>query len=411
MLQQTQVATVIGYYQRFLERFPTVAALAAADADAVLAAWSGLGYYSRARNLHAAARRLAADGWPADAAGLASLPGIGESTAAAIATFCFGQREAILDGNVRRVYARYLGIEADGGDPRSRESTERLWAFARAVMADPLLSDADAPALIQGLMDLGSGICTRSRPACTRCPLSTGCAQPRNAAAVTAAVAGGAAAAGAGAGAGSAARSPADDRRPLAAEVMPPWPPTPATARKRARRPLPWREYRLLLVIEATATGRTAWLRRRPSGGLWGGLWSLPELGAPLPLGDSGSPIDLLPPTAETPPRRAAIDQELASLGVSENVSRAKAGEAATAARAGFDHVFTHFRMRARIHRVDLPIAVRAETPLASEPAAAGAWVGLPVDAAAISAAPLSTPIRQLLLAEAEGRLEPTLSG
>ena len=92
MLQQTQVTTVIGYYQRFLERFPTVAALARADDDAVLAAWSGLGYYSRARNLHRTARQLAVDGWPGDVAGLTALPGIGESTAAAIATFCFGRR-------------------------------------------------------------------------------------------------------------------------------------------------------------------------------------------------------------------------------------------------------------------------------------------------------------------------------
>lgn len=376
MLQQTQVTTVIGYYQRFLERFPTVDALAAGEEDAVLGAWSGLGYYSRARNLHAAARRLALEGWPEDVAGLTSLPGIGESTAAAIATFCFGRREAILDGNVRRVYSRYLGIEADGGDPRSRESTERLWAFARAVMADPSLPDAEAAALIQGLMDLGAGVCRRSRPACGRCPLVAGCAQ--RSAVLPAPLAG------SGAGPGVASATSA----------------TPGAASKRVRRPLPWREYRLLLLIETTPAGRTAWLRRRSPGGLWGGLWSLPELGSAVALAPDGSPVTALAPPDEASAIRAAIDQELASFGVSDDAGRERAVAAARVAGAGFDHTFTHFRMRARLHRVDVAGKARAAMPLVSEPALAGAWIGLPLDAQAIAAAPLATPVRTLLLAE-----------
>ncbi len=162
MLQQTQVAAVIPFYTRFLERFPNVAALAAAPLDDVMACWSGLGYYSRARNLHRAARMVVVDMggvFPDDAALLERLPGVGRSTAAAIAAFAFGKREAILDGNVKRVFARLFAIDAV---ITSAAVTRELWRIA-----ETLLPARDIGAYTQGLMDLGATVCTPRRPACT----------------------------------------------------------------------------------------------------------------------------------------------------------------------------------------------------------------------------------------------------
>jgi len=138
MLQQTQVATVIGYYARFLERFPDVAALAAAPEDQVLGAWSGLGYYSRARNLHAAAQTIVAAGWPEDLDAWQALPGVGRSTAAAILTQADGQRHAILDGNVKRVLARHAGIE---GWPGEAAVLRRLWEEAERRTPERRVAD------------------------------------------------------------------------------------------------------------------------------------------------------------------------------------------------------------------------------------------------------------------------------
>jgi A/G-specific adenine glycosylase len=178
MLQQTQVTAVLDYYQRFLSQFPTVKALAEAPADQVMTQWAGLGYYARARNLHACAKQVMST-WngkfPPDASGLATLPGIGPSTAAAIAAFCYGERAAILDGNVKRVLARLFAIE---GDPTSRPTELQLWSLARdlvptarACAADPDLMSA----YTQGLMDLGATVCTRGRPKCEACPLKKDC--------------------------------------------------------------------------------------------------------------------------------------------------------------------------------------------------------------------------------------------
>jgi A/G-specific adenine glycosylase len=170
MLQQTQVAAVIPYYQRFLVRFPDVATLAAAPSEDVMAHWSGLGYYSRARNLHRCAQQVVAQYggvFPADPALLAGLPGIGRSTAAAIAAFAYGSRAAILDGNVKRVFARVFGID---GYPGQKPIEDRLWQRAVA-----LLPAQDIGAYTQGLMDLGATLCTRSKPACARCPLAQRC--------------------------------------------------------------------------------------------------------------------------------------------------------------------------------------------------------------------------------------------
>jgi A/G-specific adenine glycosylase len=231
MLQQTQVGTVIPYYLRFLERFPDVAALAAAGQEDVMPYWAGLGYYARARNLHRCAQTVAAD-WggrfPPTAREIATLPGIGRSTAAAIAAFAYGERSPILDGNVKRVFARHFGIE---GDPSKRAVDQRLWELADAqVAAAPGL---DMPAYTQGLMDLGATLCTRSKPACAQCPVADTCVARR------------------------------DGRQ---AEL-----PTP-----KARKAVPERETAMLVLAHE---GRVL-LRQRPSPGIWGGLWSLPEFDA-----------------------------------------------------------------------------------------------------------------------------------
>ncbi len=174
MLQQTRVSSVVPYYRRFVARFPTLAALAAAGEDEVLASWSGLGYYSRARNLHRCARELVAHhggAFPSDPAALARLPGIGRSTAAAIAVFAFGRRAAILDGNVRRVLARHAGVR---GHPGERAVLDELWRIAERELP----YDAIEP-YTQGLMDLGAGPCARTRPDCARCPIAADCVAHR----------------------------------------------------------------------------------------------------------------------------------------------------------------------------------------------------------------------------------------
>jgi len=170
MLQQTQVSAVLGYYARFLERFPTLRDLAAAPVEDVMAQWSGLGYYTRARNLHKCAQRVVNeyDGvFPSDPALLADLPGIGRSTAAAISAFSSGTRAAIMDGNVKRVFARVFGIDTFPGE---RKTEELMWLRAVA-----LLPEQGIESYTQGLMDLGATVCTRSSPACERCPMQTRC--------------------------------------------------------------------------------------------------------------------------------------------------------------------------------------------------------------------------------------------
>lgn len=225
MLQQTKVETVIPYYRRFLARFPDLAALADAGEDEVLAHWSGLGYYSRARNLHAAARRIRdehAGRFPRDIQAIQSLPGIGRSTAAAIAAFAFGQRQAILDGNVKRVLARVAGIE---GWPGEKVVENRLWALAEA-----LLPATDIQAYTQGLMDLGATLCTRGRPRCEVCPFQDNCLANRQ---------------------GRQGELPG----------------------ARPRKAIPERAVAMLVLHRA---GEVL-LEKRPPTGVWGGLWSLPE--------------------------------------------------------------------------------------------------------------------------------------
>jgi A/G-specific adenine glycosylase len=226
MLQQTQVATVIGYYARFLEHFPDLPALAAAPAEAVMAQWSGLGYYARARNLHACARTLMerhGGAFPRDPAAIAALPGIGRSTANAIAVFCFGARKPILDGNVKRLLCRHLGIAGFPGTPAVET---RLWRVAAE-----LLPEAHVATYIQAQMDMGATVCTRARPRCSACPLAEDCVARRE---------------------GRSAELPAP----------------------RPRKTVPERRATLLVL---RAGGRIL-LEERPPAGIWGGLLSLPEL-------------------------------------------------------------------------------------------------------------------------------------
>ena len=225
MLQQTQVATVLGYYEQFLQRFPDVDALAAAPLDDVLACWSGLGYYSRARNMHRCAQAVVQSHggrFPGSSAELTELPGIGRSTAAAIAAFCFGERVAILDGNVKRVLSRVLAFDGDLAEPRQERA---LWS-----QATDLLPDQGIEPYTQGLMDLGATLCSARTPTCLLCPVQSQCA---------------------------AARTGTQERYPVKTRKL-----------KRSRREhvwlwLQWREQ--------------IWLVQRPDTGVWAMLWSLPE--------------------------------------------------------------------------------------------------------------------------------------
>lgn len=172
MLQQTQVATVLDYYPRFLAAFPDVAALAAAEQDEVLNLWAGLGYYSRARNLHKAAKQITGEfggRFPDTRQELERLCGVGRSTAAAIAAFAFRKRETILDGNVKRVLCR---VFARDGDPSDKAFERSLWDLAERLMPP---DNADMPAYTQGLMDLGATVCKRSSPSCSTCPMQNIC--------------------------------------------------------------------------------------------------------------------------------------------------------------------------------------------------------------------------------------------
>jgi A/G-specific adenine glycosylase len=174
MLQQTQVITVIDYYARFLQRFPTVADLAAAPQDDVLALWAGLGYYSRARNLHACAKAVVSlhgGQFPRSAEILQTLPGIGPSTAAAIASFCFAERVAILDGNVKRVLTRVLGFEKDLA---SSKNERELLGIATDLLPKRDLAIA-MPRYTQAIMDLGATVCTPRQPSCGACPMVKDC--------------------------------------------------------------------------------------------------------------------------------------------------------------------------------------------------------------------------------------------
>ncbi|WP_413438464.1 A/G-specific adenine glycosylase [Sulfuriferula sp. GW1] len=304
MLQQTQVNTVIPYYLRFLERFPDLARLAEASQDEVLELWSGLGYYSRGRNLHGAAQRVCerhGGAFPARIEDIVALPGIGRSTASAIAVFAFGARSAILDGNVKRVLTRHFGIS---GYPGEKKVETRLWQ-----LAESLLPSHNVATYTQALMDLGATVCTRSRTACDHCPVSTSCvARASNQVACL---------------------------------------PTP-----RSRKTTPQKATCMLILRHA---GEIL-LEKRPPSGIWGGLWSLPEV---------------------------AMDTDVAAH------CRTRFGMETTAAGSlpELKHSFTHFRLRIAPQVLDVThLLPRAEQT-------GQLWLA---PRAALSAA-IPTPVRKLL--------------
>jgi len=273
MLQQTQVGAVIPYFERFMARFPSLESLAEAPLDEVLHLWTGLGYYARARNLYACAQILIATRggeFPKDIEELQRLPGIGRSTAAAILSLAHGQRHPILDGNVKRVLARVFGIE---GDPGTAQVLKALWAQAEACMPE-----RGPAAYTQAIMDLGATLCTRGRPACAACPMRAICVAARE---------------------GRTAELPGAKRR-----------------RARASR-----EATLLIAECEGGRALRILLERRPSPGVWGGLWSPPQ-----------------------------FDSEAAAL----DWCRREIGEPdpETQALAPIDHAFTHFDLRLNPVRV-----------------------------------------------------------
>ena len=228
MLQQTTVAAAIPYFERFVQHFPTLESLAAAHSDEVMRLWQGLGYYARARNLHACAQRILAEHggqMPQSRSALEALPGIGRSTAAAICAQAWGQKEAILDANVKRVLVRHLGMREW---PGSSAAHNTLWAAAEDRLPSTQLAD-----YTQGLMDLGASVCTARQPQCAICPVAADCQ--------------------------------AQDLG--IAESLP--------ARKPGRKkPKPRRHCELWLLRRADGA---LWLQKRPDEGIWGGLWCPPH--------------------------------------------------------------------------------------------------------------------------------------
>lgn len=298
MLQQTQVAAVIPYYLCFLDTFPTVQSLAAAPAEAVMAHWSGLGYYSRARNLHKCAQAIVAEYggvFPGDPALLQQLPGIGRSTAAAIAAFAYGARAAILDGNVKRVFARVFGVERYPGE---KAVENEMWLRAVALLPEQhVASDAESgtderidacmesriESYTQGLMDLGATLCTRSRPACNRCPLAQRCI---------------------------AYASERTGELPV----------------RKPKKAVPEKHTAMLLIVDENQI----LLEQRPDSGIWGGLLSLPEIAV---AGDGGEQeFDAAMTRALAPFGRAAARERL----------------------PGISHGFTHFKLHITPYRIRL---------------------------------------------------------
>lgn len=251
MLQQTQVATVVPYYQRFMQRFPDIDALADAEIDQVLHLWTGLGYYARARNLHRCARQVVQDfggEFPANVDALSTLPGIGRSTAGAIAALALGIRAPILDGNVKRVLTRYFAVD---GYPEQTAIKKQLWTLAESLLPQQRIAD-----YTQAMMDLGSMVCTRSQPDCHACPLRTNCEAVKH---------------------------------DLIGSIP----------GKKPRKALPVRSVYMLIMLNKKNEVR---LEKRPPSGIWGGLYSLPEL-TKEKTGDAlnlATVADQLPPLRHT---------------------------------------------------------------------------------------------------------------
>ncbi|MBU1333202.1 MAG: A/G-specific adenine glycosylase [Gammaproteobacteria bacterium] len=304
MLQQTQVSTVLGYFDRFMAALPTVKDLAEAAEDEVLHLWTGLGYYTRARNLQKTAQIVMhehAGEFPRDVDKLTELPGIGRSTAGAIASLSMGLRAPILDGNVKRVLARYVAQEGYPGEPKV---AKQLWDVAERFTPHARVNN-----YTQAMMDLGATLCTRSKPSCLLCPLKSGC---------------------------QAHLLGLEIRYPIA----------------KPRKALP--QKRTLMPILANRDGAIL-LYRRPSTGLWGGLWSLPEL----------DDLDALP---------ALAGQHALSLGERH-------------ALPGLTHTFSHFQLAIE------PWLIRVDTPASAVAEADWLWYNL----ATPPRLGLAAPVKKLL--------------
>lgn len=304
MLQQTQVAAVIGYYSKFMQRFPSILSLAQATQEEVLQHWSGLGYYSRARNLHNAAGIIMDTHkgvFPSDVSQMQSLPGIGRSTAAAIASFAFNQIETILDGNVKRVLSRHFLVEGWTSSPKVEKI---LW-----LKAESLLPENDMIAYTQGLMDLGATLCTRSKPKCAQCPLKASCQ--------------------------------------AFSEYRTKDLPTPKTKKSTLQK-----QTTMLLILD----GNEVLLEKRPPSGIWGGLWTLPE-------------ISMQEIASEVAIKRFGLEVE------------------AEEPLASFQHVFTHFKLEI------LPQPLQVTRKLIKASAPNTTW--LPIDDAISAAIP--APVRKIL--------------
>jgi A/G-specific adenine glycosylase len=299
MLQQTQVSAVIPYYERFLKRFPTVASLSRADENDVLRLWSGLGYYARGRNLHAAARLIAKSGFPKTSGEIAQLPGVGRSTAAAIAAFAFGERAAILDGNVKRVLARHAGIK---GFPGDKKVEAKLW-----TLADSLLPKKNVETYTQALMDLGATLCTKAKPRCADCPVRKTCVALK---------------------------------KGLTGKLPSP----------RPKKSIPSKSTTWLVLRHA---GQIL-LERRPSPGIWGGLWSFPEINGEDPANYC----------------RTTLGCDVESIKRLDDV----------------EHGFTHYHLTIRPLLCDVTPTLRAEAPR---------WLWLPIEDATKAATP--APVRKLI--------------
>ncbi|MDD4912611.1 MAG: A/G-specific adenine glycosylase [Sideroxydans sp.] len=303
MLQQTQVATVIPYFQKFITSFPTIAVLASASEEQVLAHWSGLGYYARGRNLHKAARLIVArfnGEFPSNFDDIIALPGIGRSTAAAVCALAFHQHRAILDGNVKRVLARHRGIAGWAGD---KKVEAQLWQEAEA-----LLPSEDVAVYTQSLMDMGATVCTRSKPKCVLCPVQADCVALQT-----------------------------DRINTL---------PTP-----RPKKTVPERHAIFLLLIH----GNDILLEKRPSSGIWGGMWCPPQFD----------------------------DEETAKTWFVNNGMDASAGQRLEQ----FTHTFTHFKLHIA------PLKIELEHKPVKVMQAGSVW--LDVDEALRAAIP--TPVRAML--------------
>lgn len=287
MLQQTQVTAVIPYYQKFLQKFPSVFDLASAPSEEVMAMWSGLGYYTRARNLHQCAKIIVSQyqgQFPDDPALLQALPGIGRSTAAAVSAFSYGTKAAILDGNVKRVFARVFGIDAY---PGLKLIEDDLWLRAQA-----LLPETDIQSYTQGLMDLGATLCTRSKPECTRCPLQSRC---------------------------NAVATHRTDQLPV----------------RKPKKVQKEKQATMLVILHDDHV----LLEMRPDSGIWGGLYSLPELDGMQAVEVSAQSSAELENTVlqKKNPHTLSAESErfIAQFGIADQ-------KYAMPSRA---HVFTHFKL------------------------------------------------------------------